>query len=164
MLQIAQKMTEKRTSTGLSMWTNLLVKVSDISRSPGALSCPVEIDLCQSLLCDFVKFIVFTINIWNFGLILQNYIANLDLFFLFFLLVYLNRSQVTDDVSTDVVMTTIPTTPVKETRSNQCISDPAPRHVSDSELQVLQECLHRWRNEVEQDVRGKNSSSCLNLL
>ena len=70
----------------------------------------------------------------------------------------------TDDVSTDVVMTTIPTTPVKETRSNQCISDPAPRHVSDSELQVLQECLHRWRNEVEQDVRGKNSSSSFNLL
>nr|XP_022324465.1 ubiquitin carboxyl-terminal hydrolase 25-like isoform X2 [Crassostrea virginica] len=64
-----------------------------------------------------------------------------------------HRSQVTDDVSTDVVMTTIPTTPVKETRSNQYISDPAPRHVSDSELQVLQECLHRWRNEVEQDVR-----------
>ena len=90
----------------------------------------------------------------------------LTCFSYFFLLVhvYLNRSQVTDDASTDVVMTTIPTTPVKETRSDQCISDPAPRHVSDSELQVLQECLHRWRNEVEQDVRGKHSSSSLNLL
>lgn len=35
-----------------------------------------------------------------------------------------------------------------------CESFPTPRHVTDSELQVLRDCLRRWRTEVENDVRG----------
>lgn len=31
---------------------------------------------------------------------------------------------------------------------------PSPGHVSDTELQVLQTCLRRWRTEVEHDVKG----------
>lgn len=45
-------------------------------------------------------------------------------------------------------------TPVKPHRTNVLLSNPSPKHVEECELQVLQECLRRWRNEVEQDVRG----------
>lgn len=62
-------------------------------------------------------------------------------------------NEVCCSLSTDVEMTAIPSTPVKENKDINCISDPAPRQVSDNELQVLQECLHRWRTEVEQDVK-----------
>lgn len=31
---------------------------------------------------------------------------------------------------------------------------PAPRHITDEELRVLEGCLHRWRSEVENDTRG----------
>ena len=34
------------------------------------------------------------------------------------------------------------------------ITSPAPRHVTNTELAVLQQCLKRWRNEVESDVKG----------
>lgn len=64
-------------------------------------------------------------------------------------------NEVCCSLSTDVEMTAIPSTPVKEKDIN-CISDPAPRQVSDNELQILQECLHRWRTEVEQDVKGRS--------
>ena len=36
---------------------------------------------------------------------------------------------------------------------------PAPRHITDEELRVLEGCLHRWRSEVENDTRGR--STCL---
>ena len=31
---------------------------------------------------------------------------------------------------------------------------PAPRHVTETEVAVLEECLQRWRREMEQDVKG----------
>jgi len=39
---------------------------------------------------------------------------------------------------------------------------PAPRHITDEELRVLEVCLHRWRSEVENDTRGTSprSASC----
>lgn len=72
----------------------------------------------------------------------------------------------TDTPSTEDVQMTSPSppstspikklsTPIKPHRTNVLISNPSPKHVDDSELEVLQECLRRWRNEVEQDVRGK---------
>lgn len=33
---------------------------------------------------------------------------------------------------------------------------PAPRHITEEELRVLEGCLHRWRSEVENDTRGKS--------
>ncbi|XP_069492513.1 ubiquitin carboxyl-terminal hydrolase 25 isoform X1 [Ambystoma mexicanum] len=35
---------------------------------------------------------------------------------------------------------------------------PAPRHISDDELSVLEGCLHRWRTEVETDTRDLQES------
>ncbi|KAL3042227.1 hypothetical protein OYC64_020216 [Pagothenia borchgrevinki] len=35
---------------------------------------------------------------------------------------------------------------------------PAPRHISDEELRVLEGCLHRWRSEVENDTRDLQGS------
>ena len=32
--------------------------------------------------------------------------------------------------------------------------NPAPRHVTETEVAVLEECLRRWRHEMEQDVKG----------
>ena len=31
---------------------------------------------------------------------------------------------------------------------------PAPRHVTELEVATLERCLRRWRQEMEQDVRG----------
>ncbi|XP_056298543.1 ubiquitin carboxyl-terminal hydrolase 25 isoform X3 [Pseudoliparis swirei] len=35
---------------------------------------------------------------------------------------------------------------------------PAPRHITDEELRVLEVCLHRWRSEVENDTRDLQGS------
>ncbi|XP_059395551.1 ubiquitin carboxyl-terminal hydrolase 25 isoform X5 [Carassius carassius] len=35
---------------------------------------------------------------------------------------------------------------------------PAPRHISEEELRVLEGCLHRWRSEVENDTRDLQAS------
>lgn len=35
---------------------------------------------------------------------------------------------------------------------------PAPRHITEEELRVLEGCLHRWRSEVENDTRGRSAS------
>uniref|UniRef100_A0A3Q3VWZ5 Ubiquitin carboxyl-terminal hydrolase 25 n=1 Tax=Mola mola TaxID=94237 RepID=A0A3Q3VWZ5_MOLML len=35
---------------------------------------------------------------------------------------------------------------------------PAPRHITEEELRVLETCLHRWRSEVENDTRGRSIS------
>lgn len=34
---------------------------------------------------------------------------------------------------------------------------PAPRHITEEELRVLEGCLHRWRSEVENDTRGRST-------
>ena len=39
-------------------------------------------------------------------------------------------------------------------RRSPGVDTPTPRHIADGELKVLQDCLHRWRTEVENDVRG----------
>ena len=31
---------------------------------------------------------------------------------------------------------------------------PTPRHVTETEVAVMEECLRRWRHEMEQDVKG----------
>ena len=49
---------------------------------------------------------------------------------------------------------------VEETSS----SEPHPRHVSSSELSVLQDCLHRWRTEVENDVKGEMVDDALKMF
>lgn len=36
---------------------------------------------------------------------------------------------------------------------------PAPRHITEEEMRVLESCLHRWRSEVENDTHGR--SICL---
>jgi hypothetical protein len=36
---------------------------------------------------------------------------------------------------------------------------PAPRHITEEELRVLEGCLHRWRSEVENDTCGTYSTS-----
>lgn len=41
---------------------------------------------------------------------------------------------------------------------------PAPRHITEEELRVLEGCLHRWRSEVENDTRGKSISLSLSLI
>lgn len=38
---------------------------------------------------------------------------------------------------------------------------PAPRHITEEELRVLESCLHRWRGEVENDTHGR--SICLSF-
>lgn len=39
-------------------------------------------------------------------------------------------------------------------RQQQSVHGPAPRDISNDELNILQTCLTRWRTEVEQDVKG----------
>uniref|UniRef100_A0A665WMF5 ubiquitinyl hydrolase 1 n=1 Tax=Echeneis naucrates TaxID=173247 RepID=A0A665WMF5_ECHNA len=45
---------------------------------------------------------------------------------------------------------------------------PAPRHITEEELRVLEGCLHRWRSEVENDTRGRcccsSSIMCLYII
>lgn len=38
---------------------------------------------------------------------------------------------------------------------------PAPRHITEEELRVLESCLHRWRSEVENDTRGASPNGPL---
>ncbi|KAJ8316491.1 hypothetical protein KUTeg_006505 [Tegillarca granosa] len=57
------------------------------------------------------------------------------------------------DVPMATSSTTVLSTPPRCTKTTAIISNPAPKHVTEGELRVLQDCLHRWRTEVEQDVR-----------
>lgn len=41
---------------------------------------------------------------------------------------------------------------------------PAPRHITEEELSVLEGCLHRWRTEVENDTRGNATHWGMPLL
>ncbi|KAK3612082.1 hypothetical protein CHS0354_031152 [Potamilus streckersoni] len=52
-----------------------------------------------------------------------------------------------------VPMTVPLISPMRPHRTTAVVSSPSPREVSESELKVLQDCLHRWRTEVENDVR-----------
>ncbi|KAK3107716.1 hypothetical protein FSP39_020622 [Pinctada imbricata] len=63
-------------------------------------------------------------------------------------------NMVTDSPSKAEVSSKISAaTPPKCSRTTAMICDPAPRHIEETELKVLQQCLCRWRTEVEQDVR-----------
>ncbi|XP_071095557.1 LOW QUALITY PROTEIN: ubiquitin carboxyl-terminal hydrolase 25-like [Haliotis cracherodii] len=56
--------------------------------------------------------------------------------------------------SVDVTMSSpLPRSPGRPPKPPPDVPSPSPRHVSESELQVLQDCLRRWRTEVETDVR-----------
>ncbi|KAK6173821.1 hypothetical protein SNE40_017212 [Patella caerulea] len=53
----------------------------------------------------------------------------------------------------DVAMSSYTRSPIRPPRTIDSVSSPSPRHVGESELKVLENCLHRWRTEVEMDVR-----------
>ena len=55
--------------------------------------------------------------------------------------------------ASDVSMVTEPVSQ-KPASLGTPLETPYPRHISEGEMQVLQDCLHRWRTEVENDVRG----------
>ncbi|CAH1796375.1 unnamed protein product [Owenia fusiformis] len=58
----------------------------------------------------------------------------------------------------DVVMTTPTPKSPPFSRNMPLVFHPAPRHVSAQELRVLETCLHRWRTEVEADVKELQDS------
>ena len=53
----------------------------------------------------------------------------------------------------DISMVPAPKSP-QVGRSMDVETSPHPRTIANSELRVLEDCLHRWRTEVENDVRG----------
>ena len=56
----------------------------------------------------------------------------------------------------DVTMATTPPPQLCRAQENdQSDSRPSPRQVTTEELDVLQGCLRRWREEVESDVKGE---------
>ncbi len=56
-------------------------------------------------------------------------------------------------VVTDVAMASPSSVPTSPGPSALPETTPSPRHVTDTELDILQACLRRWRTEVEADVR-----------
>ncbi|ESP02356.1 hypothetical protein LOTGIDRAFT_138555 [Lottia gigantea] len=66
-----------------------------------------------------------------------------------------NNERLSADVPDlpDIAMTTYSQSPGPSARSVDGVTPPYPRHVEDSELEVLEGCLRRWRTEVESDVR-----------
>ena len=56
----------------------------------------------------------------------------------------------TSGMATDAHSSTPSLCPLSEVRWN-----PAPRHVTETEVAVLEGCLRRWRQEMEQDVKGR---------
>lgn len=56
----------------------------------------------------------------------------------------------TSGMATDAHSSTPSPCPLSEVRWN-----PAPRHVTETEVAVLEGCLRRWRQEMEQDVKGR---------
>lgn len=56
----------------------------------------------------------------------------------------------TSGMATDAHPPTPSPCPLSEVRWN-----PAPRHVTETEVAVLEGCLRRWRQEMEQDVKGR---------
>ena len=55
----------------------------------------------------------------------------------------------------DVTMSTTPPQPRKPLDDDRSEGRPSPRQVTTEELNVLEVCLRRWREEVEGDVKGK---------
>lgn len=58
----------------------------------------------------------------------------------------------TSGMATDTPASTPSPCPLSEVRWN-----PAPRHVTETEVAVLEGCLRRWRQEMEQDVKDLNA-------
>ncbi|XP_071806291.1 ubiquitin carboxyl-terminal hydrolase 25-like isoform X1 [Asterias amurensis] len=56
-------------------------------------------------------------------------------------------------VVTDVAMASPSSVPTSPGPSALPETTPSPRHITDTELDILQACLRRWRTEVEADVR-----------
>ena len=70
----------------------------------------------------------------------------------------LTDSPVKSPTVSDIPQPNLPKlSPLRPHRTMAVVSSPSPKHVSDSELKVLENCLHRWRTEVESDVRGELS-------
>ena len=55
----------------------------------------------------------------------------------------------------DVTMSTTPPQPRKPLDDDRSEGRPSPRQVTTEELNVLEVCLRRWREEVEGDVKGE---------
>ncbi len=55
----------------------------------------------------------------------------------------------TTAMATDSHPPTLSPCPLSEVRWS-----PAPRHVTETEVAVLEGCLRRWKQEMEQDVKG----------
>lgn len=55
----------------------------------------------------------------------------------------------TTAMATDAHPPTLSPCPLSEVRWS-----PAPRHVTETEVAVLEGCLRRWKQEMEQDVKG----------
>uniref|UniRef100_A0A673L1J3 Ubiquitin carboxyl-terminal hydrolase n=1 Tax=Sinocyclocheilus rhinocerous TaxID=307959 RepID=A0A673L1J3_9TELE len=48
--------------------------------------------------------------------------------------------------------------PARQGSGSDLPMHPAPRHITEEELRVLEGCLHRWRSEVENDTRDLQAS------
>ena len=67
----------------------------------------------------------------------------------------------------DVTMSTTTTTPPQPRKpldDDRSEGRPSPRQVTAEELNVLEVCLRRWREEVEGDVKGEWSAMFVTLL
>lgn len=66
--------------------------------------------------------------------------------------VNMDSSKVLSNTPPDISMVPAPKSP-HVSRSMEVVTSPHPRRIADGELRVLEDCLHRWRTEVESDVR-----------
>lgn len=65
----------------------------------------------------------------------------------------MDSSKMLSHTPPDISMVPVPKSP-QNSRTVEMATSPFPRRIADSELRVLEDCLHRWRTEVESDVRG----------
>lgn len=66
--------------------------------------------------------------------------------------VNMDSTKMLSNTPPDISMVPAPKSP-HTSRSMEVVTSPYPRRIADSELRVLEDCLHRWRTEVESDVR-----------
>lgn len=64
----------------------------------------------------------------------------------------MDSSKILSNTPPDISMEPVPKSP-QVCRTLEVVTSPHPRRIADSELRVLEDCLHRWRTEVESDVR-----------
>ena len=69
----------------------------------------------------------------------------------------MDSSKLLSNTPPDISMEPAPKSP-QVCRTVEVVTSPHPRRIADSELRVLEDCLHRWRTEVESDVRGKGKT------